>query len=224
MIVCVNVLLQLVNANDTLNPLVVVMALPSESKTDWFNTTIESLIRYEYDYIIMPSTPKHSRIPGGNATETVRAMGLNIQHANEGALGCWVSHIRAWALQQALQRPVISLEADTRALLPWPSLKKDSWKQYDILFMHSHPHRKVRCNKSPDIQDGLETRYATGAMLFTGRTLLSHVIRLINTQLPIGHWLNLIDNQKKLRIATLCPSLFHQRVDKPSQISINGKY
>lgn len=47
MIAYVNVLLQLGVANDALDPLVVVMALPAESNTDWFKTTTESLIRYE---------------------------------------------------------------------------------------------------------------------------------------------------------------------------------
>ena len=188
-----------------------------ESK--WFETTISSLTEHNYEYIIMPSTPKTASVPGGNASEIIRATGLRLRHPNPGALGCWVSHLRAWSLQSMFQRPVISLEADTKARLPWDAIKTKQWQNYDILFLHDHPNRAVPCSRDSEILTGLPSRYATGAMFFTGRTQLSKVIELIDTSLPIGHWLNLMDRTHKLNIGTLCPSLFGQRTDKSSQIS-----
>ena len=218
-------------------PLVVVIAMPAETETEWFKKTIDSLIQHKYDYIIMPATPKSSPIRGGNASEAIAAMGLRIRHWNDGQLGVWVSHLRAWSMLHMLGRPIISLEADTRAILPWGSIKHTDWKEYDILFTHDHQHRKRRCGnllrhfssifRQSTIREGLDSRFAAGAMLFTGRTPLRDVVRMIDTNLPIDHWFNFIDsslrkrddlNQNTLKIATLCPSLFYQRVDKPSLI------
>ena len=162
------------------------MALPIEIESEWFKTTSSSLIEHKYDYLIMPATPKKANIRGANATETVRAMNLGLRNLNEGALGCWVSHLRAWSFQNMLQRPIISLEADTHALLPWQTIKTTKWQNYDLLFLHEHPNRKKSCPRDSEIQTGLKTRYATGAMLFTGRTPLHKVLALLDTTLPLS--------------------------------------
>ena len=205
-------------------PLVVLMALPSEQKTSWFPETISSLVEHQYDYIVMESTSKFSAIRGANATETIRAMGLKIRQPNEGQRGCWVSHLRAWALQHTLSRPIISLEADTKAIVPWDVKLSPDWEEYDFLFAHDHAQRKKHCTHTSKVLRGLESRYATGAMLYTGRTPLPDVVSLIDTALPIGHWFNLMDREKKLKIGSLCPSLFTQRTDKGSEIQVDGKY
>jgi len=203
-------------------PLVVLMALPSETNTSWFERTILSLDHHNYDYVVMPSTPKQSNVVGANASETIRAMHLNLRHPNEGQRGCWVSHLRAWSYQQMLQRPILSLEADTYATGPWDRVASSVWKEYDILFAHSHTARHTSCKKET-IQHGMNARYGAGAMLFTGRTPLFDVIHMIDTDLPIDHWLNMVTDKKLLRVATLCPSLFHQADDKPSMIGEKSK-
>lgn len=201
----------------TQRPLIVVMALSTETKTIWFERTIKSLQKFNYEYIVMPSTPKFSSIPGANATETIRAMRLNLWHSNGGQLGCWASHLRAWSLMQSLKRPIISLEADTYAIQSIENIPRKILQEFDIMFVHDHRYRKRKCEHG--VEYGRKARYATGAMLFTGRTPLSKVIDMIDTDLPIDHWLNEIEQQKKLKVATFCPSLFLQPIDKKSLIN-----
>ena len=195
-------------------PLVVLFSLQEERTTAWYNESAQSLIQYGYDHITMNATHKNV------ADDTLKELGVHITHKSHAQRGCWASHLRAWALQEYIKRPIISVEADTKAVRQITYLHQQS-KNYDILFAHDHRERKQKCrNQQEGIQQGIRARYATGAMIFTGKTPLRNFIHLINTHLPIGHWLNYVDSTKKLKIASYCPSIFYQRTDKPSLIKI----
>ena len=192
-----------------------VMALPVEVGTSWYKNTISSLNEYKYEYIEMPSTPAAA------SRKTAEALGTKLRNANPRALGCWLSHLRAWSLQNDLNRPIISLEADTRATMPWTLNDTDwDWREYDILFLHNHPHQKVRCGTDKIVKVGIDKRYGAGAVLFTGRTPLSSILSTgLDTSLPIDHWFNFMENTHRLKIGTLCPSTFYQEIKKSSQIA-----
>ncbi len=199
------------NVHTLQSPLVVLFSLQEERSTDWYNESVASLKKYGYDHILMSATHRTK------ADDTLKGFGITITHKNPGQRGCWASHLRAWALQEYVNRPIISVEADTRAITQLDFIAPQAL-DYDILFTHDHQQREQKCTNAQTIQTNFRARYATGAMLFTGNTPLRNMIPLLRTHLPIDHWMNLMDVTKKLKIGSYCPSLFYQRIDKPSII------
>ena len=199
------------NVHTTPSPLVILFSLQEERSTNWYNESVASLKKYGYDHILMSATHKI------NADDTLKSFGVTLTHKNPGQRGCWASHLRAWAMQEYVKRPIISVEADTRAITQLDFIAPQAL-DYDILFMHDHDYREQKCKNARTINTNIRARYATGAMLFTGNTPFRNIIPLLKTHLPIGHWINLMDRTKKLKIGSYCPSLFYQRIDKPSII------
>ena len=195
------------------------MALPQELNSWWLHQTIHSLDRFNYDYVVVESVDGNTSF----GKRRFQSMRTKISHPNVGQLGCWTSHLEAWARSAMLRRPIISVEADTYAIAPWKDIDENIYK-HDIIFLHDHARRPVHCtsNKS-SLKYGIGNWFATGALLFTGNTQLSVILeKYLNqpTPYPIGHWLNHAYHKRELRIGSLCPSLFFQvSRNKPSHIS-----
>jgi len=204
--------------NDSEKPLVVMFRMESEAAEFYVSRTMDSLQKHHYEFKIV------NAVDGVRVGKTgVRDItNVTFKKLSPQAQGCWASHIMAWKMFETFRRPIVSLEADTTAVQEWavdPSIFAD----YDILFLHSHKQQKHACDsrKGTYVTAGLDTWYATGSLLFTGRRpnlVMRELGKKIN--LPIGHWLNLMSQTKQLNVGALCPAHFHQNEDHKSTIQM----
>ena len=138
-----------------------------------------------------------------------------------GALGLWATKLRVWTLGFDAGSPVITLEGDTEPLRGWEGLP-EGWRDYDLLFLHSHEHAREGggCGGENGIREGPRFWYATGSMLFTAqnRARWEEAIRGTEVRLNDDWWINEMWEEGKLRVGQICRPYFRQHIDQESTI------
>lgn len=205
-------------------PRIISFRLDREKTSAYYNRTKDSLAKYNYSLVCeVESVDGNAWAKWGNRSAITK---VNMKLLGAGAEGCFHSHLSAWRLGMKHNMPIVSLESDTVAIKEW-SISPDVYKDYDILFLHEHPGTRRKCKTSEinSVREGLEFWFATGAMMYTNNDP-EKMERVVKEELldgtvtsPIGHWLNKVWKEKKLRVGSLCPTFFKQIQDHESTVS-----